>query len=61
MAFHFLHGVAVTFVLERIAEARNPLQASQYESTKGFETGVARQDEPVLSLQISNILCAFQH
>ena len=60
MTFHFFDRVAVAFVFEGLSQVRDALQTSQDESGEGLESGVARQEQAVLSFEVADVDCAFE-
>jgi hypothetical protein len=61
VTFHLFHGIAVSFVLERLAEVRDSLQPRQNESGESFEAGIARQEQTMLGFKVENVFGAFEN
>src|SRR5579862_7032000 len=61
VAFQLFNRVAPAFVFERLAQRWDMLQARQNESRQGFESDIARQNQPVLRFEVTNIHRSFQN
>ena len=61
MSFHDFNCKAMSFVIEKVADARNTLEAGHDEPADRFETAISRQDEVVLTFEVQKIIGTFEN